>query len=94
MPENSNRPYFLRSKLKSKLLRISELNFKMSCRSGSEKKFGGVHCWIKVCMGNDKPQHIAECFGYESHINPGHTEDKQVEYLKDLHIEVGSAEEG
>ena len=45
-------------------------------------------------MGNDKPQHIAECFGYESHINPGHTEDKQVEYLKDLHIEVGSAEEG
>ena len=88
--KTSNQPYFLRSKLESKLLfvlRIGELNFKMSRRRESIKKYGGVHCWVKVCLGNDGPQHVAECFGYESRIKPGYTENELVDYLKDLHAE-------
>ena len=90
-PEKTRyRPYFLRSKLELKLLfalRIDELNFKMSRRRESIKKYGGVHCWVKVCLGNDGPQHVAECFGYKSRIKPGYTEKELADYLWDLHAE-------
>ena len=76
-PEKTRyRPYFLRSKLELKLLfalRIDELNFKMSRRRESIKKYGGVH--------------VAECFGYKSRIKPGYTEKELADYLWDLHAE-------
>ena len=74
--KTSNRPYFLRTKLESKLmlaLRIGELNYKLSRKNESIKKFGGLDCWVKVCLGTDGPRHVAECFGYEARIKPGWT---------------------
>ena len=88
--KTSNRPYFLRSKLEAKLmlgLRIGELNFKLSRKTESIRRFGGLECWVKVCLGTDGPMHVAECFGYSARIKPGHSEDELVDYLVELHKE-------
>ena len=87
---SQNKPYFVKSKLESKLLlalRIGELNFKLSRKRESIKKFGGLQCFVGSCLGQDGPQHVAECYGYEARLKPGNGEDQLAEYLRDLHVE-------
>ena len=82
--------YFVRSKLEAKLLlamRIGELNFKLSRKRESIKKYGGLQCFVQSCLGSDGPQHVAECFGYDARLKPGYGEDQLVDYLKELHTE-------
>merc|ERR1712025_967593 len=89
--KDSNKVYFLKSKLEAKLLfslRIGELNFKTNRRVESERKFGGTDCWTKVCLGKDDLHHVMECFGYETRLKKnGVSGDDMAEYLKKLHVE-------
>ena len=85
-----NRSYFMMPKLESKLLlalRIGELNFKLSRKRESLQRYGGLECFVGVCLGLDGPQHVSECFGYEARLKPGHSEKELAEYLKELHLE-------
>ena len=63
-----NKPwYFCWGKLEGKLMlayQLGELQLKTSRRGESRRNYGGVHCWVGVCEGDDELSHIAECPGY------------------------------
>ena len=65
--KTSNRPYFMFSRLESKLVlayHVGELNLLTNRPTESMKKLGSLECLTRVCGGLDELSHIQECFGY------------------------------
>ena len=84
LEKNSNRDYFHFSKMESKLvfhLMIGELNL---LTNKTRTRFGGTHCLVKVCRGEDEIDHITKCFGYSAKCPNGGNTKQLAQYLVEL----------
>ena len=50
-------------------------------------RYGGTHCLVKVCGGEDEIDHITKCFGYSSVCPTGGNTKQLAEYLVALNTE-------
>ena len=88
--KNSNRDYFHFSKLESKLvlhLFIGELNLLTNKKREYMARYGGTHCLVKVCGGDDEIDHITKCFGYTAKCPMGGNTKQLAQYLVELNKE-------
>ena len=68
--ETWNKPwYFTWSKLEGKMMaafKLGELELKTNRSGEASRTYGGTHCLVGVCGGQDNLNHIADCAGYET----------------------------
>ena len=88
--KNSNRDYFHFTKFESKLvffLFVGELNLLTNKKREFMSRYGGTHCLVKVCGGEDEIDHITKCFGYSTQCPKGGNTKQLAEYLVALNRE-------
>ena len=66
---------------------VGEVNFRTNRKREALTKFGGVHCLVGVCCGDDSLEHVQHCPGYRTR-SPDNMRDEDLgKYLLELHRE-------
>ena len=87
-----NRPQYMAwDKLPGKLLlalKLGELELKANRRNESIKQYGGFHCWVGWCCGDDDINHVMVCEGYDT--KPPRDDKGDEKIVADYLIELNS----
>ena len=65
-----------------------ELELKGNRRNESVKQYGGIHCWVGWCCGDDDINHIMKCEGYNT--KPPRDDKGDEKVIADYLIELNS----